>query len=300
MKRIFLFILFICINFLSISVQAEDIAPKAGELIRVLSNGDPIYDGNTVTQNIIIQFISFYKTTIRVRATNNYIVKDDDPSVKIPVENLYITCGSTTQQINRGYVPIYEYTSGEIGQVPATLQLRNAEAIPEGSYHVRLQFSGGWGSMDDCFYDLSFNISPQQSIVPNEGLMIIDVEPDDVFNFDSITYTNETRELTINSNIPWKLYLDTNSMGELDGEYYIVITNVTGAVTDYPQEPVLIQRGRRYLIAEGDATYNSESSNPIPTQITLRYAYMDTDPSGYISGGQRRNPGAYFITRQTE
>lgn len=267
----------------------------ADDYMSVEPIGSPIVTDTNVTQGIMVNFLSIIATSLDVRAKSGYIKNINDPSVQIPISKLYLVCDDRSVQMAEYFQSFYTVWAWSTDQKEASLQLRDIKNLPAGTYEITLEFRSGIVWDRGCEFTFTFTVDEDMYITTNLDFVQISVPADDVFDFGSVTYNQTDRYLVIHSNVPWKLTLDTNYMGQLDGEYYLSITDHQGAVTSCYEGTLEVHPNRQYEIARGTKTKNQ--GEEIVTYLELEYAYTDQDIGGYIPGGTRENPVTYILEK---
>ena len=216
---------------------------QANTYFRAEQTGIPIITSNSVVANLNLSYFQSGHSKLFVRSADGFIVNNENPAVKIPVNNLYILCD---------------------GQ----------------SY-------------------FSFSVEEKQTISSFSGEPLIRIGDDDIFNSYSTVKNQNDIRLDLSSNTKWKLCLDTSNIGQLEGEYYFYIKNVTGSVVDYERNRTRILPNRRYFLARGTGTIDGvEGGNSIPTNLVIEYSFRNPDSKSYIKEGIRQNPFTYIIEKE--
>lgn len=277
---------------------------QANTYFRAEQTGIPIITSNSVVANLNLSYFQSGHSKLFVRSADGFIVNNENPSVKIPVSNLYILCDGQSYQISDKGWHLFFSDPGEGAGVlnkNVNLRLENIGELPSGMYSVLLKFMNRDGNMRDYEgeYMFSFSVEEKQTISSFSGEPLIRIGDDDIFNSYSTVKNQNDIRLDLSSNTKWKLCLDTSNIGQLEGEYYFYIKNVTGSVVDYERNRTRILPNRRYFLARGTDTIDGvEGGNSIPTNLVIEYSVRNPDSKSYIKEGIRQNPFTYIIEKE--
>ncbi len=297
MKIIIKFIILILLVIISPSALANT-------YFRAELTGVPVITNTSITANVGLTYLQVGFARLFVSSLDQYITNNDNPLVKIPVNNLYLICDGQSFQIsNTGiqmfYVDMIDFT--RTAQKNVSLRLENIGELPAGTYSVPLKFINRTGiTLDyECEFLLTFVVDEKQAVSSFSGDPYIILSEEDVFNKQiSVKNKNDVR-LDLTSNTNWKLWLDTSNIKELEGEYSLLVKNVSGNISNYEQNIVRLLPNQHYLLAQGTSTIRgTEPGNSIPTNLTLEYSFKNSETDKYIKEGIRQYPLTYVIERE--
>ncbi len=266
--------------------------------------GFPIITENSITANVNLTYMQMGFSRLFVMASDNYIINNESPDVKIPITNLYVLCDGEQYQIsNNGwqnfFIDTFDITASS--QKNINLKLENIGELPAGTYTIPLKFLDKTGlTLDyECELLFSFIIEDKHSIVSYNANPVIVLSEDDIFNKQSFIKNQNDVRLNITSNTNWKLWLSTSALDDENCEYYFRLKNVSDNVLSYEQNNTKLLPNQRYLLASGKPTLEGiDAGNKIPAYITLEYSFKNTDSDNYIKEGVRQNLFTYILERE--
>ncbi len=280
---------------------------KADIFMRAEQVGLPVITSSSITANINLTYPQIGISRLLASAMESYITNNENPGIKIPVNNLYLICdGESYQLSNIGMQLFYIDSLGDIdftrtAQKNITLRLENIGELPAGTYTIPLKFVNRTSLIQqyECDFLFSFIIYEKQNISSFSGEPLIILSEEDVFNKKISIKNKKEIKLDLYSNTNWSLWLDTSNITNLEGEYSFLIKSYTGNITNCEQNLTRIFPNKRYLLAEGSSTLDGfESGNNVPTSIIIEYSFNNSDTDKYIKEGIRQYPLTYIMERK--
>lgn len=267
---------------------------SSASALNITNTGSTIVNPTIVVQNMSVNFVSLGLVVLLATPIDDFIVNTSNPGVKIPISNLYLTYQGVKQQCSKGIpLTIINATLG-LGETSVPLQssIENIGLLPAGTYTTQLQF--GLAPLSTSF-TLTFTIPISQDVSSTTGNPAITPSATDVFDSSATVKNSANTKVDLRSNVPWKLYLDTTSIGTLQGNYSFQIKSKEGPVTSFTSAKTNIQAGQRYLLASGTQTsLNIPFGLYIPTNLIIEYAFQG-NPGSYVAEGVYNNLIKYVI-----
>ena len=277
---------------------------NANPAFRAEMSGFPFVSENNVLANINLNYIKNGLAKLSVMAVEPYISNNENPSIKIPVENLYLLCDGKEFQITnssqRQFFIDYQNPEGTV-QKNINLRLENIGELPAGTYSVLLRFSNKNEAGSDVESEFFFNfiVNDKHIITFLTGDPLIVLSEDDIFNKQSYIRNKSDVRLNIFSNTNWKLWLVTSKLENDDCEYYCQIKNATGKIKSFDRNNIKLLPDKRYLLATGEPTLDGIcTGNKTPSDITIEYLFKNTNSDSYIKEGLKHNSFTYILERE--
>ncbi len=273
----------------------------SSEAFIVDGNGSPIISPTQVEQKIRTRYSVAGLTVLKVKPAEPYITNLDNPSIKIPVDRLYLNRNSSQSMklSSDVFVNIYNENlqSVDIDEL-LRLTLRDIGTLPAGLYSIDLEFvliTGANQNSYNAMYPLRFEVPRNIDISTSSPEIKIMMKQDDVLNLHSNVSNELANQIVINANMPWTLCLDTSNLGDLKGDYYFQVKSAQGAVSGYETQRQKLQRGQKYQIASGTQTSNNIPYGGYrPTTVVVEYTRQHTD-NRYLPAGTYMNSLIYSI-----
>lgn len=277
-KKIFIILL--------ILISANSIQEKSEAILYSISKiGEPIITENSITQKYKIDLLEIGYWELSIKPLMSHWVNNQDMSARIPVNNTeLITPDGTFRLIENTKTNIYNGDSRFSRSIEVSIKINNTRGLKSGFYTIPLMFSTGDGSYYTQIPTLQIQSTTDiSSITPTSNIILSE---NDVFDLNGEFKNSVDTQLSINSNTPWSLYLDTSNIGNLKGDYYFQIISSTGNnITTPITSKTKLEIGQNYLIANGDRSYtNNFPANPIPTEIKIRYYLKNNTPYFFTEG----------------
>ncbi len=277
---------------------------SANPFFRAEVTGFPIVTDNSVSANVNLTYVQVGFSSLFVMAADEFITNNDNPNIKIPIQNLYLLADGQEFQIGtnnwqRFFIDNFDITG--TSQKNITLKLENIGELPAGNYTVLLKFLDKTGfTLDyECELFFTFMIDEKHTITVLSGDPVIILTDDDIFNFQNVIRNQNDIRLDLTSNTKWKLWLDTANLEDENCEYYCQLKNASGKVSSYNQERIRIISNQRYLLASGEETLEGiDVGNRVPTNVLIEYSLKNTSTDKYIKEGIRQNPFTYILERE--
>lgn len=229
---------------------------------------------------------------VKVRALDQFLVNTTDPSIKIPINKLFVmdNGGVSHQMVYNTDVKIFDYGLITGMSTLYTVKIDNVSGLAPGVYTTTLLFTTNTTSAPQSFpFTVNFIINTDQNLSCNTNPANITLSSDNVFNttqpVDNVTPTT----LYIHSNKSWKVILDTSTIGTLKADYYFQITSVSSKVTNYISAQTQLLPNQQYEIASGTATFTDPiAGSPSNEYIVIKYTLKNSSGK-YISEGVYNN-----------
>lgn len=291
MKNKFIAFLFIMFFFLQNNAFANP-------YFKIEQIGLSVICSNSILSNLNLSYMEDEKVDLAVIALNPYIVNNDNPLIKIPVDNLFLICDNNEFQISSSIVQNFFSdisNSQDINIKNISLKLQNIGQLPAGSYFVPLKFINRSKNDYESEYVFNFTVDENLNITSYNNSSRFNLEENEVFLKNCDIQNKEDIKLDIFANKPWKLYLNTYSYEGDNIEYYFKVKNASGNVENYENEKVMLSPNKKYLIAKGSATLDGiGENNTIPTSIILGYLLTNTQME-FLKEGNFNIPVSYTI-----
>lgn len=293
MRKIILFIIFIffgCFNagFCGVSVQSS-----GGTTVSANQISTPI-------QMTVSDLVSL-SLTARVKALDEFITSNGNPTYKLPVSKLYLSDGTNEfQMVYNTNVTTVSGVTINVGGYTKNYNciVKNVAGLPPGTYTTRLQFNTNTtSSPQSVTYTLTFTIPVAQSVSSITNPVRITLTPDNVFDGSATVENTTTPQIVVQSNDKWKLVLDTTGIGTLNANYYFLITGVSSHVTSHITEQTKIEANQKYTLATGKATVTDPSMGTYAyttDYVNIKYFLKNTTGT-YIPEGTYNNYLNYTI-----
>ena len=258
-------------------------AAKCADFLSIENRGEANVGANRIIQDLIVKSMGSEIATLSVMPLDDEIVNLQNPNIKIPISQLYVSSKESSHQLN------YGKSTAVINNTPVQslehikLIVENTGYLKAGVYSARLEFKNtGLDDAATSVYVLSVNIPKEQEIFSDTGDVFIKVSGNRVFT-PNLSITNETNpKISVKSNVPWSIYLDTFGMnkgtGGGDGEYYLRIKGKSPGVNEFEEQTVLLEPNKKYWLASGNATEGT-------------YAYVHVEYSHKNTGNKYSKPG---------
>lgn len=268
-------------------------AAKCSDFLSIENRGDATVQANRIIQDLIVKSRGGGVTTLSVMPLDNEIVNLQNPNIKIPISNLYVSSKESSHQLNYGKL------TTAIGNSPLNslenikLIVENTGYLQAGVYSTRLEFKNtGINDSAVSVYVLSVNVPKEQEIFSDTGDVFIKVSGNKVFT-PNLSVVNEANpKISVKSNIPWSVYLDTFGMnrpaGGSDGKYYFKIKSKSSEVTEFEEHTMLLEPNKRYWLASGSPTKGARA------YVQIEYSHKNTE-SKYSKPGIVDNAFKYII-----
>ncbi len=276
----------------------------ANQYIQAELLGFPSINENSVTANLNLSYLQIGFSRLFVSASDNYIINNEFPEIKIPITDLYLLCDGQEFQITKsGWQRFFidNFDIERVVQKNINLKLENIGTLPSGTYTTVLKFLNKTGlNLDyECEFLFSFIVDEKQSITSLNGDAVILLSEEDIFNKHSLVKNQNDIRLDLISNTKWKLWLNTSNFEENNCDYYFQVKNITGKINNYEQNNIKLLPNQRYLLASGEATLEgTQFGNIIPTNLTVEYSLKNTENDSYIKEGINRNFITYILERE--
>ena len=140
---------------------------QANTYFRAEQTGIPIITSNSVVANLNLSYFQSGHSKLFVRSADGFIVNNENPAVKIPVNNLYILCDGQSYQISDKGWHMFFSDPGEGAGVlnkNVNLRLENIGELPSGMYSVLLKFMNRDGNMRDYEGEYMFSFSVEEMV----------------------------------------------------------------------------------------------------------------------------------------
>lgn len=273
--------------------------------VAVTSTGGTTINATQVSTpiQVVISVLLSLSLTMKVKALDQYITNTTNPTIQIPVSNLYLNDGTNNFQMvyNTQVTTINGLAIGLLGYtVNYNCIIKNIGVLPPGTYTTRLQFDTNTTlSPDTTVYTLSFTIPLTQSVTTTTNPVNITLTQANVFDANASVANTVSPQVKLQTNNPWKLILDTTGMGTLKGNYYFTITSATSNVTSYITAQTQILPNTQYTLASGNATVTTPITGSYANDyITIQYLYKNASGS-YIPEGTYSNNVTYSLQTPT-
>lgn len=252
------------------------------------------------TQTIQLTYNAMGTTTLSLTPLNVCATNTSDVTKTIPLDSITVRYNGIPLPELQQNIPlaVYERADG-IGPISANVELTvdDVLAYAPGTYTLDMTFniiSGG--NAYSAPYTLQFTRPVVTSLSSISNVANCKVAAKDVFN-QNLDLVNEiSTRINITSNSKWKLYLDTNSLGSLNADYYYQISNVSSGVNYYDSTLQKIFPNQNYLIASGGMPANPASYTP----ENIRINYYLRNPSGnFLKEGTYNNTLIFQLQEDT-
>ncbi len=266
-----------------LAVSLLTTAAKCADFLNIENRGEAAVGMNRIVQDLIVKSMGSEIATLSVMPLDDEIVNLQNPNIKIPISSLYVSSKEASHQLN------YGKSTTVIGNSPMQslenikLIVENTGYLKAGVYSTRLEFKNtGINSDAVSVYVLSVNIPKEQEIFSDTGDVYIKVSGNKVFT-PNISVVNEANpKISVKSNVPWSIYLDTfgmnrNTSGN-DGEYYLKIKGKSPGINEFEEKVVLLEPNKKYWLASGNSTEGT-------------YAYVHIEYSHKNAGNKYSKPG---------
>lgn len=253
---------------------------KCADFLSIENRGEPSVQVNRIIQDLIVKSRGGEVATLSVAPLDSEIVNLQNPNIKIPISNTYVSSkNALTHQLNYGKSTVVINNSPMLSQEHIKLIIENAGYLKAGTYSTRLEFKNTENNdSTTSVYVLSVNIPKEQDIFSDTGDVHIKVIGNKVFT-PNLSVVNEANpKISVRSNIPWSIYLDTVGMNKNEGEYYFRVKGKSHEVSEFEEQAILLEPNKKYWLASGN-----------PTEGT--YAYLHVEYSHKNTGSKYSKPG---------
>lgn len=253
--------------------------------------GDTVVRQKNVERNLIINNSDVGVYDIAIRPLDSALRRTDG-LVAIPLENVYIN--NTREDVFLRYNEYSNLFAGLIMEGSAqnmTAKIRDFGMVPAGVYNLNFEVQATDTETQTVASMTTFNL---QFIVPVEQEVSVGVEvpkitvsANDAFSPLKKVVNDVSPMIRINSNTNWELSVNTDNLGETQGNFYIRTITATPRVSERLQERVLLEPNKEIIIAKGKAPADNES-------VTIEYS-VETKGAGYIPAGSYENRVRYIL-----
>jgi len=209
-------------------------------------------------------------------------VSSSDGKTQIPLDKFFIN--NNTEDV---YVRYNEYSNLfrniVMGGTPQniTARIKDYGMVPSGVYNLQLEIQTIDSETQTVLFNTNFNL---QFIVPVTQSMSfhnekprISVGTENAFAKNKKIASDTAPMLYINSNVDWILTVNTDTLDDTVGNYYIRTVSASENVNERLQERVLLIPHKDIVIARGKAPSNNE-------YVSIEYSIETKDGKIFPAG----------------